>query len=275
MSAWKRAVIWGGLTALMFVVLGWAAERRENRAPEAAGSTEALPPPPFVSEVVKPATLVLPKPVFIGTPKDVKTSNLEVRNPGEKQTLLAPDGCVNLAKGKPVTASDEEPIIGDLKMVTDGNKEGGDGNSVELGPGTQWVQIDLGQEAEVYGVVVWHYFAQKYRAYYDVAVRTADDPDFTQNVRTHFNNDHDNSSGLGIGKDKDYLELFEGRIIETKGVKTRYVRLYSNGNTSNEMNQYIEVEVWGRPTKDIQSSAPAILEKMGPQPIVAPRPLSS
>jgi len=249
MSAWKRAVIWGGLTALMFVVLGWAAEMRESRASEAAGSVEALPPPPFVSEVVKPAVIVLPKPVFIGTPKDVKTSNLEARNPGEKQTLLAPDNCVNLAKGKPVTASDEEPIIGDLKMITDGNKEGSDGNSVELGPGSQWVQIDLGQEAEVYGVVVWHYFSQKYRAYYDVAVRTADDPDFTQNVRTHFNNDHDNSSGLGIGKDKDYLERFEGRIIETKGVKTRYVRLYSNGNTSNEMNHYIEVEVWGRAVK--------------------------
>jgi hypothetical protein len=249
MSAWKRAVIWGGLTALMFVVLGRAAEMRENRTPEAADSVETLPPPPFVSEVVKPAAIVLPKPVFIGTPKDVKTSNLEVRNPGERQALLAPDGCVNLAKGKPVTASDEEPIIGDLKMVTDGNKEGGDGNSVELAPGPQWVQIDLGQESEVYGVVVWHYFAQKYRVYYDILVRTADDADFTQNVRTLYNNDHDNSSGLGIGKEKDYLELFEGRIIEAKGVKTRYVRLYSNGNTSNEMNHYTEVEVWGRAVK--------------------------
>jgi hypothetical protein len=238
-----------GLTALMFFVLGWAADMREVRAPEEAKPVEALPAPPFVSEVWKSAPIRVPKPVFIGTPKDVKTSNLEVRNPGEKQTLLAPDDCANLALGRPVTASDEEPILGDLKMVTDGNKEGTGGNFAELGPGSQWVQIDLGQEAEVYGVVVWHFFSQKYRVYYDVAVRTADDADFINNVRTHYNNDHDNSSGLGVGKDKDYLEMNEGRIIQTKGVKTRYVRLYSNGNTSNEMNHYIEVEVWGRAVK--------------------------
>jgi len=29
-------------------------------------------------------------------------------------------------------------------------------------------------------------------------------------------------------------------------VKGRYVRLYSNGNTTNKMNHYIEVEVFGK-----------------------------
>jgi hypothetical protein len=38
-------------------------------------------------------------------------------------------------------------------------------------------------------------------------------------------------------------------LIDAKGVKGRYVRLYSAGNTSNKMNHYIEVEVWGKPAQ--------------------------
>jgi hypothetical protein len=65
-------------------------------------------------------------------------------------------------------------------------------------------------------------------------------------VRTVFNNDNDNSSGLGIGKDKEYIETFQGRPFIVKGIKARYVRLYSNGSTSSEMNHYVEVEVYGK-----------------------------
>ena len=60
-----------------------------------------------------------------------------------------------------------------------------------------------------------------------------------------FNNDHDNSSGLGIGKNKEYIETNEGRLIDPRGVKARYIRLYSKGNTSNDINHYVEVEVYG------------------------------
>jgi len=34
-----------------------------------------------------------------------------------------------------------------------------------------------------------------------------------------------------------------------KGTKGRYVRLHSQGNTSNDQNHYIEVEVYGIPIK--------------------------
>ena len=44
-----------------------------------------------------------------------------------------------------------------------------------------------------------------------------------------------------------YIETYQGKLIDAKGVKGRYVRLYSNGNTTNKMNHYIEVEVWGKP----------------------------
>ena len=46
-----------------------------------------------------------------------------------------------------------------------------------------------------------------------------------------------------------YVETSEGKLIDTKGVATRYVRLYSNGNTNNDLNHYIEVEIYGKPVK--------------------------
>ena len=87
------------------------------------------------------------------------------------------------------------------------------------------------------------------------SLQCADDADFVTGVKTLFNNDHDNSSGLGVGKDKEYIEANEGKLVDCskvdggKPVKTRYIRLYTNGNTSNEMNHFIEVEVYGRPAK--------------------------
>ena len=44
-----------------------------------------------------------------------------------------------------------------------------------------------------------------------------------------------------------YIETHFGKLIDAKGVKGRYVRLYSNGNTTNKFNDYIEVEVFGKP----------------------------
>jgi hypothetical protein len=37
--------------------------------------------------------------------------------------------------------------------------------------------------------------------------------------------------------------------VDAKGNKARYVRLSSNGNNANELNHYVEVEVFGRPAK--------------------------
>jgi hypothetical protein len=78
-------------------------------------------------------------------------------------------------------------------------------------------------------------------------VQVADDPDFLTNVRTLFNNDHDNTAGLGAGKDLNYVETAEGKLIDAKGVIARYVRLWSNGNNINALNHYVEVEVYGKP----------------------------
>ena len=41
----------------------------------------------------------------------------------------------------------------------------------------------------------------------------------------------------------------EGKLVDAKGSRARYVRLYSKGNNANELNHYVEVEVFGRPAK--------------------------
>ena len=198
---------------------------------------------------MEPVPLVLPKPRFTGTPEKVNgITNLEKPLGKPRDPFYAPKGTANVALGKPVTGSDEQPIIGEIKMITDGDKEATDGSYVELGPGKQYVTIDLGAPHNIYAIVMWHYHKQP-RAYKDVIVQVADDPDFITNVRTVFNDDDDNSSGLGIGNDNSYIETFEGKLIDAKGVVARYVRCYSNGNSSNDMNNYTEVEVYGLPAK--------------------------
>jgi hypothetical protein len=195
-----------------------------------------------------PIEIELPKPMFVGTPQPAKLPNLEKPLGKDRPPFSAPVGTKNVARGKPVTSSDEMPIIGELEYITDGDKEASEGSYVELGPGLQHVTIDLEAEYEIYAVVVWHYHKQGH-VYFDVVVQVADDPDFITNVKTIFNNDIDNSAGLGVGQDMHYVETNEGKLIDAKGVHGRYVRLYSNGNHVNDMNHYIEVEVYGKPVE--------------------------
>ena len=75
-------------------------------------------------------------------------------------------------------------------------------------------------------------------------VQASDDPLFRTNVLTLFNNDADNSSGLGMGRDKEYVETQEGKRLQfPKGFTARYVRCYSRGGTIQVYNCYQEIEV--------------------------------
>jgi hypothetical protein len=87
------------------------------------------------------------------------------------------------------------------------------------------------------------------RVYHDVIVQVSNDPEFRTGVRTLYNNDGDNSAHLGKGTDPAYIETNRGRVIDAKGETARYVRLYSSGNTSDELNHYCEVEVYGESAK--------------------------
>jgi hypothetical protein len=188
--------------------------------------------------------LQLPKPMFVGTPRNIKTANLEAVTGKSRGPFMVPNGTRLLSAKKTVSSSDMQPVIGELSFATDGEKSGEDGYFVELGPGKQWITIDLGQKAALSAILIWHYHSQA-RVYRDVIVQISDDPAFSNGVVTLFNNDHDNTLGLGAGKDKEYIETNEGRLIDPKGARGRYLRLYSAGNTSNDMNHYVEVEVYG------------------------------
>lgn len=211
----------------------------------------AVAAPAFAADEAAPAgdqeaiKIALPQPAFGGTPLNYFGPNLEPQNFKTRQPFMAPKGAENVAKGKTVTAS-SETTMGKLEQVTDGDKEAYEKALVELKPGKQWVQVDLGQEHNIYAVIVWHFFAYD-RVYFDVLVQVSNDPEFKTDVTTIYNNDHDNTSGMGAGADKEYVESYEGRLIDAKGVKGRYVRLYSKGNTTDAANHYIEIDVYGKP----------------------------
>ena len=213
----------------------------------AAVTSAGLQAPPGMS-VLKTD---LPRARFIGTPKNIRADNFPPGGPKPDKPLFVPIGVENLAKGRAVTGSDDEPNIGELEYITDGDKEGQHGSFVELGPGKQHVQIDLGAVSEIFAVVVWHDHRTP-QVSRDVVAQVSNDEHFIDK-KTIFNNDHDNSSGLGLGKDYEWIETNNGKIMPVagvkgmKGVKGRYVRLYRNGGTSGDENLYTEVEVYGRP----------------------------
>lgn len=195
-----------------------------------------------------PLAIKLPKPMFVGTPQNLRVSNLEKPLGKPRPPFYAPSGTENVAIEKIIQSSDPEPIIGEVEMINDGDREATDGSFVEFGPFLQHITIDLEVVHDVFAILFWHYHKQP-RVYFDIIVQVSNDPDFIADVITLYNNDHDNSSGMGIGKNKNYVETSEGRLVDAKGHQARYVRLYSNGSNANDMNHYIEVEVYGQPAK--------------------------
>ena len=206
--------------------------------PDSSTAKIAAPLKPATPELVS-IEIKLPKLMHRGTEKDIRVPNLESVTLS-RPPFLAPIGTKNVAFGKPVFSSDDAPIIGEIEMITDGDKEAADGSYVELGPFAQSITIDLEAIHEIYAIVIWH-FHKEPRVYFDVIVQVADDPDFITNIRTLFNNDIDNSAGLGVGKDKHYVETYIGKLIGASGIKARFIRLYSNGNSVNDLNHYVEV----------------------------------
>jgi hypothetical protein len=187
----------------------------------------------------------IPKPPFMSIQLYVPTNNMEPRLSG-KRVFYVPAGTTNLALHQLVSAS-EKPTVGNLAMITDGDKDGADGSWMELPAWRQWIQIDLKTQAEIYAIIVWHYWYRP-RVYLGVIAAVSDDPEFKKDVKVVFNNDVENAQGFGNATNCNYCEEYRGKLIDAKGVKGRYVRLYSNGNSENNRNQYVEVEVHGKAT---------------------------
>lgn len=199
-----------------------------------------------------PLPLKLPKAVFMGTASNKSIDpKVEPLSKTPRALPMVPKGTVNLALHKKVT-SGIPPFSGnmsELDLVTDGDKEAREDAAVELKPKPQWIQIDLGESSPLSYVAVWHTHMEPV-VYHSVVVQVSNDPKFVDGVTTVFNNDQENLVGQGIGKDREYVESNEGKLIDAKSVKARYVRLWSKGSTyRDQLNRYTEVEVYGVPAK--------------------------
>jgi len=186
-----------------------------------------------------------------GYPKSLKKpENYEEQT--KRPPFMAPPGATNLALKKPVTCSIEEDdfIEGFADQITDGIKKSGEGDYVDLGPDQQWAQVDLGAEYSVYCVVVWHFYRNPI-IYRDVIIQVSNDPEFKDGVTTLFNNDDDDSSGLGAGTNRSHLAAWWGEVGDARGAsnmgtRCRYVRVYTNGGCADESNRFVEIAVYGK-----------------------------
>jgi hypothetical protein len=196
-----------------------------------------------------PLDIKLPAPAFKGTPKEIQLSSfVEPLSDKPRPPMMVPPGLTNLAPAAKLTSSDKNATSDMLAKLVDGDKEASDTSIIFLRKGTQWVQMDFGNPCELFAIVIWHAHNAA-KVYHDVVVQAADDADFITNVRTIFNNDQGNNSGLGVGTDREYFETHEGKLINAKGIKARYLRFYSKGSTESALNEYTELEVYGRPAK--------------------------
>lgn len=189
--------------------------------------------------------LKLPAPVFAGTPKEAP-QGVKIDPPSAKPpVIMVPPDVRNIAAKARLSSSDKNATTAMLAKITDGNKEAEEDSVVLLHKGLQWVQFDFGRSEEIFAIAIWHAHDTA-KIYRSVIVQVADDKDFTENVRTLFNNDADNKSGLGAGPDRQYFETFQGKTIDARGARAQFVRLYSHGSTDSAMNEYTEVEIYGR-----------------------------
>ena len=190
----------------------------------------------------------IPPPHSSGTPKEVKSDNLEPDpGPGKyRAPIMVPAGFdKKLTTEDTKVTTSEEAVTGDNEYVVAGDKTPDATCMLQLPGGVQWVQLDLGGEKTISAVCVWHDQGDD-RVYKDVIVQLSNDENCKEGVVTIFNNDHDNSSKLGKGSDKEYRERNDGRPMDGKLTKARYVRCYSAGSTSEPVNNYIEIEVFGK-----------------------------
>jgi hypothetical protein len=193
-----------------------------------------------------PLKTKLPAPAFIGTPKNLSPDlDLEPALREPPPALMLPSDARNIAPAAKISSSDKRVNASDLAKITDGDKEATDEGVALLHKGVQYLQFDFGTPKELFAVVVWHAHDTP-KVFRSVIVQAGDDVNFTSNVFTLFNNDRSNSAGLGVGSDRQYVESFRGKTIDAKGVKARYLRCYSAGSTDSAMNEYTEVEIYGR-----------------------------
>lgn len=177
-------------------------------------------------------------------------------NPVEATLLTS----VNAALSKTVT-SNGTVSGGALSNVTNGNLTRGDYALISTSDGPKYVQVDLADNYDIVGVNIrsdWGGDANSYRYGHDYVVQLASDAAFTTGVTTIFNNDADNTLGLGAGSGPQYFEPIDGagwNIPLATAATARYVRFWANGHTRangtlNAVHTPVEIQVFAK-SKDV------------------------
>ena len=143
---------------------------------------------------------------------------------GEQNRLVEVEvyGMKNLAQGITPTTNGASDSASNIERATDGDLS--DNKAWTLGNGLKYAQLDLGDSQRVDSLRVWRHH-EDYgdnlvrRRYHDVVFQLSDDPTFASGVTTVFNNDLDNSAGLGRGTDGEYDETPTGKIVHFAPVR--------------------------------------------------------
>lgn len=173
---------------------------------------------------------------------------------------------INVAKNKSVTSNGTVTNNMPLSIVTDGVTARDQYALIGVSTGPKWVQVDLGQAYGIKKINIrndWGASADTYRTGRDHVVQVSNDPNFATGVTTVFNNDQDNSSGLGVGTDAEYQEPADGSgktITLSSTINARYVRFSANGHvrvnqTYNPVNTPVEIEVYADPGDSVAPAA--------------------
>ncbi len=257
----KRIALWL-VMSLVIKIEGYSAEGQkvELKIQIPKLICTVYPPPIPNGANIDPALIRMP---IYPSAKGVIPQPTAIEN--RRPPFFVPKGFDSLLSiGKKVTSNDMTPTIGSLDQVTDGIKQD-ELEFVVLNGTNKWIQIDLLEPFSISAIIIWRHITYR-RIYRNVVVQIGNDNDF-KNSFTLFNSDTNNILGLGIGKDYEYIETEEGKLIDAKCIKARYVRLHSNGNYSNNDNHYLEVEVYGKgketnpPSKQAESETQIINNK--------------
>ncbi|MCK7496471.1 MAG: hypothetical protein MZW92_40375 [Comamonadaceae bacterium] len=194
--------------------------------------------------------LTLPKPMFIGTPTNIKSANLEVVTGKSRGPFMVPAGTKLLSLKRPVDV--ERQAAGHRRARDDRRRREGRRRRLlrrtrplrSSGCRSTWARSTRSTPS-------WRgTITARPASTGTSSFQVADDKDFLKGV-------HDGLQqrprqlvrAWASGKDKEYIEVAEGRLFDPKGATGRYVRMYSNGNTVNDLNHYVEIEVYGTPAK--------------------------
>lgn len=155
----------------------------------------------------------------------------------------------NLALGKTVAYSTSHNDVVPSRL-TNGLTTGSATDLVAVGAAGSLVSatVDLGQTCMIEHLKMWHYWLDG-RKYRDVVVQLSTTSNFSSGVTTVFNNDTDNSAGLGVGSDAEYIEEQAGKDVPVHPIQARYARFYLRGNyvPNNNWNHYVELQAFGFP----------------------------